>query len=54
MTDNKKDIRSHCSVTSAPVPIETTCKECGADIEMWSDDTEVKCNKCGALIKRED
>ena len=54
MTDSKNDIRSHCSVTSAPVPVETTCEKCGADIEMWSDDTEVKCEKCGTLITQGD
>ncbi len=50
MTDNKNDIRSHCSVTSAPTPTETICKQCGTAVEMWSDDTEVKCENCGALV----
>lgn len=54
MTNNKNDIRSGCSVTAAPVPVETTCKQCGADVEMWSDDTEVKCEKCGAPVTQED
>jgi predicted RNA-binding Zn-ribbon protein involved in translation (DUF1610 family) len=50
MTDNKTDIRSGCSVTSAPVPMETICRQCGIAVEMWSDETEVKCEKCGALV----
>jgi Zn finger protein HypA/HybF involved in hydrogenase expression len=50
MTDNKKDIRSGCSVTSAPVPGETSCKQCGTAVEMWSDETEVKCENCSALV----
>ena len=49
MTDNKTDIRSGCSVTSAPVPVEINCKYCGAPLEIWSDDTEVRCS-CGSLI----
>lgn len=54
MTDSKNDIRSGCSVTSAPVPGEATCKKCGAAVEMWSDETEVKCETCGALVSQGD
>lgn len=54
MTDKKTDIRAGCSIKSAPVPVETSCKKCGSVIEMWSDDEEVTCGNCGAVVKQED
>ena len=31
----------------APTIIEKTCPQCGSEIEMFSIDTEVACEKCG-------
>ena len=53
MTDKKSDIRAGCSVKAAPVPLAINCSECGAMVEMWSDETETACGACGASIARE-
>ncbi|MBF0456898.1 MAG: hypothetical protein HQK99_03280 [Nitrospirae bacterium] len=39
-----------CSVTSAAVPGTVECPECGAALEIWSDEDEVRCNGCGACV----
>lgn len=30
--------------------IHKTCPECGAEVEMFSTDTEVNCDHCGKLV----
>jgi len=35
---------------TTPVPIERKCHNCGATIEMWSDEEKVDCHKCGTEI----
>ena len=30
-----------------PTILEKVCPQCGAEIEMFSSDTEVRCEKCG-------
>ena len=29
------------------------CPNCGADVEIFSDESRVKCQKCGTLVYRE-
>lgn len=35
-----------------PKPEELFCRSCGASIEIWSDETETRCKKCGELNMR--
>jgi len=35
------------------VPEEYECPECGAEIEMWTRDTQVTCPSCSKVITRE-
>ncbi len=42
-----------CSVNKALVPVELSCPQCGVEIEIWSDETEVKCNGCGVTVNNE-
>lgn len=35
-----------------PKPEDITCSSCGAAIEIWSDESEVKCKKCGKMNSR--
>jgi DNA-directed RNA polymerase subunit RPC12/RpoP len=30
-----------------PKPEDITCRHCGKDVEIWSDESEVKCKFCG-------
>jgi hypothetical protein len=30
-----------------PKPEDITCRKCGKEIEIWSDESEVKCKFCG-------
>ena len=34
-------------------PETVKCPECGADIELWTDETEVTCPSCSKEIPRE-
>jgi hypothetical protein len=36
-----------------PYPEEIVCFWCGASSEIWSDETETVCKKCGKTISRE-
>ena len=36
-----------------PKPEDIKCRYCGADIEIWSDETETKCRACGKVNTRE-
>ena len=40
-----KDIRE-------PKPEDITCRNCGAGIEIWSDESEARCGQCGKLSAR--
>jgi len=35
-----------------PQQEEMKCRHCGADVEIWSDETETKCKSCGQTINR--
>ena len=35
-----------------PQPEDITCRHCGADIEIWSDENETKCKSCGKTNSR--
>lgn len=50
MKDRHLEEKPACSVKAAPFPEEVTCSQCGKEIEMWSDETEVTCGRCGCLI----
>jgi len=34
------------------MPQEVDCPECGAEIEMWTNETQAKCSSCGKVITR--
>jgi len=36
-----------------PTPEYLTCQKCLARVEIWSDESETKCGKCGAHVSRE-
>jgi DNA-directed RNA polymerase subunit RPC12/RpoP len=36
-----------------PVPEYIECPNCGSDVEIWSDEEEVICSNCGAMVVRE-
>ncbi len=35
-----------------PTPEFYTCRECGDEIEIWSDEIETKCTQCGTVFTR--
>lgn len=35
-----------------PRPEELTCHFCGAEIEIWSDESETNCKSCGKMNSR--
>ncbi len=35
-----------------PKPEDIACRKCGTAVEMWSDETEAKCEKCGQVNSR--
>ena len=35
---------------TTPTPIERKCHNCGATLEMWSDEEKADCHKCGTEI----
>lgn len=35
-----------------PKPEDLICHKCGALVEIWSDETEVKCARCGKINSR--
>jgi len=35
-----------------PSPEEFRCRNCGAQVEIWSDEGETTCRACGAVVKR--
>lgn len=32
-----------------PKPEDIKCRHCGSDMEIWSDESEAKCKKCGKM-----
>jgi ribosomal protein S27E len=54
MRENSRHEKPACAVKSAPVPIEIQCPQCKVEIELWSDDTEIKCGMCGVLVRNQD
>lgn len=39
---------------SQSVPDEVECPACGAAVEMWSNETKVKCPSCSKEITRDE
>ncbi len=37
-----------------PQPESLNCPRCGDEVEIWTDEAEVRCLKCGALVTRKD
>ena len=35
-----------------PTPEHLTCPKCFTHVEIWSDEQEAKCDKCGATVSR--
>jgi len=36
-----------------PQPENIKCHYCGEEVEIWTDEAEAKCTKCGRTISRE-
>jgi ribosomal protein S27E len=54
MKENKSHEKPACAVKAAPVPMEIKCPHCRVEIEIWSDETEIKCQLCGVLVQKQD
>ncbi len=39
-----------CAYKSIPFPTEVTCPQCGAEIEIWSDEEQTHCRLCGYVV----
>ena len=39
-----------CAMKNVPFPTEVTCPQCGAEIEIWSDENETACKLCGFVV----
>ena len=50
MRDRPLEEKPACSVKAAPFPTEVTCRKCGADLEVWSDETDITCSSCGGAV----
>jgi ribosomal protein S27AE len=50
MKDRRLEEKPACSVNTSAVPVEISCPQCGADVEMWSDEKEITCTSCGCLV----
>lgn len=35
-----------------PEPQEVRCHSCGEEAEVWTDETETTCRKCGGKVKK--
>jgi Zn finger protein HypA/HybF involved in hydrogenase expression len=53
MKDRHLEEKPACSISAAPTPGEATCSQCGHAEEIWSDEKETKCSKCGSMIRNE-
>jgi len=36
-----------------PYPEEITCASCGSTVEIWSDEADTVCKKCGKTVSRD-
>ena len=46
--------KSPCSKKDMPMPEFITCTQCGAEIELWTDEEETLCPSCNhKVFKRE-
>jgi ribosomal protein S27E len=52
MNDRKLEDKPACSVKSAAAPLEVTCSQCKAEVEIWSDEPEAVCSTCGNVVKK--
>jgi ribosomal protein S27E len=52
MKDRRLEEKPACAVKAAPHPLELTCPHCLLEIEIWSDETEIECSLCGALVQK--
>jgi hypothetical protein len=50
MMERQLQDKPACTVKAAPYPVEVLCPHCGHDVEMWSDEPEDSCGKCGHTI----
>ena len=37
-----------------PIPSYKECPQCGAEVEIWSDELKTKCTKCGTTVYKEE
>ena len=37
-----------------PTPEDVKCPNCGAEVEIFSDELRVRCQKCGTMVYREE
>jgi|GEM_PF-2791213 uncharacterized paraquat-inducible protein A len=54
MTRCQFNERPACSVKNEPFPEEVRCTGCGAWIEVWSDEDEACCVRCGRIVRKEE
>ena len=46
--------KSPCSTKNVPVPEFITCRKCGAEVELWTEEEETLCPDCNhKVFKRE-
>ena len=46
--------KSPCSTKNVPVPEFVTCRKCGSEVELWTDEDETLCPSCRhKVFKRE-
>jgi ribosomal protein S27E len=50
MKERRLHDKPACTVKAAPYPVEVLCPHCGYDVEIWSDESENSCDKCGSTI----
>lgn len=53
MKDRHLEEKPACSVKSAPFPSEVSCPACGMELELWSDETDMECTRCGGIVQRQ-
>jgi len=50
MKDRRLEEKPGCSDKRALFPEEIACPQCGIETEIWNDETEASCKKCGTLF----
>lgn len=40
--------------SASPTPEIFLCPNCGAEVEIWTDEKKRKCSKCGQAVSKED